>query len=62
MKNSWRWKTILGLVSLFGAGFLAGGIISLVVVHRIITRPELAKHWSDHRLHELDARLKLTPE
>lgn len=62
MKKSWRWKTILGLVAIFVAGFLAGGVTSLAVVYRIVTRPEQVKHWADKRLHDLEKRLALTPE
>ena len=62
MSKSWRWKTIFGLTAIFVVGFIAGGITSIAVVYRIITRPEPVKHWADSRLKDLETRLKLTPE
>jgi Spy/CpxP family protein refolding chaperone len=62
MRSSWRWKTIFGLTAIFGVGFIAGGITSIAVVYKIITRPEAVKHWADSRLKDLEGRLKLTPE
>ena len=62
MRKSWRWKTIFGLTAIFGVGFAAGGITSLAVVYKIITRPEAVKHWADSRLKDLEKRLNLTPE
>jgi Spy/CpxP family protein refolding chaperone len=62
MRKSWRWKTIFGLMAIFGVGFVSGGITSLMVVYKMITRPEPVKHWADQRLKDLEARLQLTAE
>ncbi len=57
-----HWKMVLGLMAIFVAGVGTGVIGTVVLLHRIFTRPEPQAHWVDARLGDLEKHLKITPE
>ena len=57
-----HWKMILGLLAIFVAGVGTGGVGTIVVLHRVFTKPVVSRNWADARLRDLETRLKLTPE
>lgn len=57
-----HWKMIFGLLAIFGTGVGTGGVGTLVVLHKVFTSPVATQRWTDSKLSELEAKLKLTPE
>ena len=62
MKFLRHWKMILGLLAIFGTGMGTGAVGTIVLLHRVFTKPVVSRSWAEARLRDLETRLKLTPE
>ncbi len=57
-----HWKLIFGLLAIFAVGMATGVIGTVVLLHRVFTRPEPQAAWVDARLGDLSKHLNLTAE
>ena len=63
-KPSWAraWKVALSLLAIFVCGAMLGGLVTLRVLRREVTRRSNPANWPVLVLARLDKRLSLTPE